>query len=684
MNFEHPDRLLWLAALLPLLGLSLWATARAAQRRTRLLGTLAPLLAPRFSRGRRLMRDGLLLLAVGFGVVALSGPLVGTWMREILRRGVDVMVVLDTSRSMLARDMGSSRLERAKRDIRGLLENLRGHRVGLVTFAGNARRIVPLTHDPSSYRLFLEDVDETTNSFGGTAIGEGLELALDAFDPELPHQRVIVLLTDGEDHTSDPAPTEIAYEALAKSAPIHVVAYGTAEGAPIVSFDTQGNRNVVRDEDGQPVITRPDERLLAKIAEISGGAFLSAERTPFPLDEIWDKRIALMEGVTRASSTREEGVNRFQWALMAALLCLAARAVTREGRRLPPADRGDSSGAAVNPRSAGAAGAPSSRGPVAAALAVLAIGWCAPSAAADDQRGLVLARQARRALLAGDLRGAAKKLEQARVEWPGEPLLETLQGDLEVAEQQWGAAHAAYGASLEAVEAGTAPSAQGPRRRHALFNRGVSAVTDAEAALAAAGVPLDPQAIPEDAQAPQLVEAIEANLPKLQGARDDFVAANDSAADAATRQSIAALNERIDDLEQMLADLREQQENEEDEGEDGEEGDPSEDSEPQEGDDQSGDEQQPPQDQPPEGDESQEPEEEQEQEEPQDADPSEDEEQEQPDESESQPTPGEQPQAMSNEQMQRILDKLEELEERAREIQKFRAAYERKAPVKDW
>jgi len=332
VSTQHPEYLPWLLGLLPALAFVAWRASLAVRRRQLLLGGMADLLLPGFSLPRRLLRDGLQLAALGLLVVALSGPLFGTWLREIERRGVDVMVVLDTSRSMLAEDMRPSRLERAKREVRGLLGRMAGDRVGLVTFAGDARRICPLTHDATSYGLFLDDVDTSTNAVGGTAVGEGLELALDSFDAEYPAESVIVLLTDGEDHDSDPGPAEIAYKARARGIPIHVVSFGTAEGARVPVRDNRGVVSNLKDKDGEFVLSRPDEALLETIAGIADGAFLSAERTPFPLDELYTKRIAVMPGVTRGSSTREEGVDRYQWALVGALGCLLARTLVRDGR----------------------------------------------------------------------------------------------------------------------------------------------------------------------------------------------------------------------------------------------------------------------------------------------------------------------------------------------------------------
>jgi Ca-activated chloride channel family protein len=324
--------LFWLALGLALFAFASWAATRARRRRELLLGAQAVRLAPRFRLRRRLLRDALLSGAVCLCVVALAGPQVGTWMRAVQERGVDVMVVLDTSRSMLASDLAPSRLERARREVRGLLDRMHGDRIGLVSFAGDARLVCPLTTDPASFRLFLDDVDSATNATGGTAVAEGLDLAVESFDPDVTTARVVLLLTDGEDHDSDPPATEIAYKARARGIPVHVVAFGTPEGAVIPLRDPRGRNDVVRDESGQPVISRPDEGLLESIASIGEGAYLSAARTAFPLDEIWNKRIAVMEGVTRSTAGRREGINRFQWALVGALVLLGTRALLPDGR----------------------------------------------------------------------------------------------------------------------------------------------------------------------------------------------------------------------------------------------------------------------------------------------------------------------------------------------------------------
>ena len=314
-------------------------------------------------------------------------------------------------------------------------------------------------------------------------------------------------------------------------------------------------------------------------------------------------------------------------------------------------------------------------------LMLAAVPAAAQEAGGGERRGLALARQARAALLAGDATGAEKLLEQARVEWPGSPLLAALSGDVMVASEAWSRALADYGDAVTADDDALT--------RHALFNRAVTASTSAEAALAEAGVPLDPAGLPEQGAPPGLIPALEAGIPAVRRARDDFLAANDLAPGDAARRSIAALNRRLDDLEQMLDELRQREEDEGDEqgdeqgdeGEQGEQGDQQDGEQGQDGDRRQGDDGQPDdggQDEP------------EDQQDPPDEEQGEDQpspEQQQPDGQDPEAPPEQAPGDLTDltpEEMQRLIEQLENLERRARELQKARQERNRRAPEKDW
>ena len=311
-------------------------------------------------------------------------------------------------------------------------------------------------------------------------------------------------------------------------------------------------------------------------------------------------------------------------------------------------------------------------------LMLAAVPAAAQEAGGGERRGLALARQARAALLAGDATGAEKLLEQARVEWPGSPLLAALSGDVMVASEAWSRALADYGDAVTADDDALT--------RHALFNRAVTASTSAEAALAEAGVPLDPAGLPEQGAPPGLIPALEAGIPAVRRARDDFLAANDLAPGDAARRSIAALNRRLDDLEQMLDELRQREEDEGDEqgdeqGDEGEQGDQQDGEQGQDGDRRQGDDGQPDdggQDEP------------EDQQDPPDEEQGEDQpspEQQQPDGQDPEAPPEQAPGDLTDltpEEMQRLIEQLENLERRARELQKARQERNRRAPEKDW
>jgi len=695
VTFTTPHILLWLPACLLLAWLAVRAVGAATRRRQLLLGAQAGRLAPRFSPARRLVRDGLAVLAVSLCLLALAGPQFGSLLRDVQQRGVDVMIVLDTSRSMLARDVTPSRLERARREIRGLLDRMHGDRIGLVTFAGDARVICPLTADPTTFRLFLDDVDTSSSNMGGTAIGEGLEKALDSFDPNVTSARVILLLSDGEDHDSDPPPSEVAYRAKVAGIPVHVVAFGAPGGAEIPIVDDAGQLGVVRDKDNRPVITEPDDDLLAGIANVAEGSFLSAVRTPFPLDEIWDKRIATMEGVTRDSSTRREGVNRFQWVLMLVLALLGARELLAEGRapQSHPA-KGARAAAAVSrapdvtPAAKAAPVAQSARStqssPSAksaklgagksAALLVALLGVFAPAAAADEDRGEALLREALAALAKNDPATAVEKAKAARPDLPGSPVLANIVADAERMLGNWDDA-------LEAYSSG----AQGEYGHRAHFNAGVTGHERAEAALAEAQVPLDPAGLPEGPQ-PEMLKAITENVPHLERAREQFLDALDAQpGDAAARESVGALNRRLDDLRAMQAELEKRKQEEEqqqdknkDENKD-EEKDKDKEQDKQDGDKDKQDEKKEPED-PKDQQDKQDEKNKQDQPEKDKPDPKDG----KPDGEPGEPKDGKAEDKLGKEQIQQLMDQLADLEKQGRELQKAREIARRQAVEKDW
>lgn len=332
VDLLRPD-LLWAPFVgLPLLGLGLWALGRRRRARRRLVDDAQMgRFLPEHSDGRALARVILGALAVAGLGVSLLGPVRGYTYREVRGQGLDLVVCIDTSRSMLARDVGPSRLERAKREVSGLLERLEGDRVALVAFSGDAREVAPLTHDVNALGLLLERISPADNRRGGTNLSSALEHALALFDGRTGAHEAIVLLTDGEDLEGEAASTaELAAEAGIR---VFVVGVGTEAGGKIPVATTSGEV-FLRDDQGQEVISRMDRASLDTLASRTGGAFLATFEHVTPLEELYDARISRLEGRELTSGRERIPHDRYQWSLALALACMVVESGLRERRRV--------------------------------------------------------------------------------------------------------------------------------------------------------------------------------------------------------------------------------------------------------------------------------------------------------------------------------------------------------------
>ena len=275
MSWLHPSYLALLAAVAALAGLFAWA----AYRRRRTFGRLGtvPLirrLAGGVSARRRRYKAALVVLGVSLLALALAGPRYGTQVREVEREGADLIIALDVSQSMLAEDVAPSRLERAKREIGTLLGELRGDRVGLVIFAGDAFLQCPLTSDYSAVRLFLDVASPALMPSQGTDFSAALRVAREAFETPLSEDdagdrtRALLFVSDGENHVS-------GIEALveeAREAGIHLFAAGVGEttGAPIPVYDDGRRVGFKEDRSGRVVTTRLEEEALRALGGTDG------------------------------------------------------------------------------------------------------------------------------------------------------------------------------------------------------------------------------------------------------------------------------------------------------------------------------------------------------------------------------------------------------------------------------
>ncbi|MCA8979001.1 MAG: VWA domain-containing protein [Planctomycetes bacterium] len=292
-----------------------WADARRVQR-----------LFPGLSLGRARLRVVLAAIALLLGAFALTGPVRGYSLQEVERAGHDVVVVVDTSRSMLVQDVRPDRLTRAKREVRGLLQRLEGDRVGLLAFAGDVREVAPLTHDRRTLEQFVDTLSPRDNLVGGTNIGAALERAVSLFDGRSGAHEAIVLITDGEDLEGHGL--EVARTAADKGIRVYVVGMGTEAGGKIP--DEQ--RGFVRDETGSEVVSTLDGSTLRQIAEATGGDYLSISDAVLPLEELYEKRITKLDTRELWAGKLRVPHDRFQWPLVLALGCMLLESGLRERR----------------------------------------------------------------------------------------------------------------------------------------------------------------------------------------------------------------------------------------------------------------------------------------------------------------------------------------------------------------
>jgi Ca-activated chloride channel family protein len=327
MSIERPWVLAFLLVM-PVLAVLLWWSARSRRAKLELLVSAS--LQPRLVVG--VVGDGvravLTLAALTLGIVALAGVHVGSATEEVKARGVDVMVALDVSDSMLARDVesdaGLSRLERAKREILDLIGRLDGDRIGLVIFAGDAVLQLPLTLDYEAAAMFVRDVQPELVSAKGTAIASALDASVRAFDASVADGRAVVLITDGEDTEGDVD----ASADKAKAAGVHVfcIGVGRAEGAPI-PVATGGFR---RDNRGEMVLSKLDEAQLHKIASITDGDVVRSTSGDYDLERIY------VHGIKAKIAAREMGMkrtvhgkDRYRWLVSFAALGFVVDALVR-------------------------------------------------------------------------------------------------------------------------------------------------------------------------------------------------------------------------------------------------------------------------------------------------------------------------------------------------------------------
>ena len=325
MDFAAPDwvHLAWpvLAVVIAIAHFELRAGETLAQFMSLPMQTR---LAWRQTRARRIAKLALFSLTLALGVLALMRPQSPTG-TVVASQNItaDIMIVLDVSKSMLAEDAAPNRLARAKAEINELLERVDGQRVGLVAFAGRAAVKSPLTSDYGFFRLVLRDVNVRSVSRGGTRIGDAVRKAIAVFGPDRGTPRIMLLITDGEDH--DSYPLEAVTEAVAAGIRIVAIGFGSETGSEIVLTDQEtGAQNVLLDSNGNVVRSRLDGDLLREIALAAEGVYVPAGTSAVDLDSIVEAHIRPMVADVSARVVRRNPTEHYRWFVLGALLSLVA------------------------------------------------------------------------------------------------------------------------------------------------------------------------------------------------------------------------------------------------------------------------------------------------------------------------------------------------------------------------
>lgn len=330
-RFDNPEYLYLLLLLPLLLGVRYFAYVRD-NKRWRKLGEREVLndLIPEYSSGRKKFKFFLMMLMFVLGVFLIARPQFGTKIENVKRQGVEVIVAMDVSNSMLATDVSPSRLQKAKRIVSQLIDGMDNDKVGLIVFAGKAYTQIPITSDYVSAKLFMNDISPSLVPTQGTAIGEAIDLAVRSFGGEDAEEadkkvgRAIIVITDGENFEDDARAA--AARAAKRDILVHVVGVGTSEGAPIPQ---DGMMSFKKTADGETVITRLDEQMCGEIAQAGKGIYVQADNSN-NAERVIGKAVDAMSKSDVVSKVYTQYDEQFQWIAFVLLVLLLCEIVISE------------------------------------------------------------------------------------------------------------------------------------------------------------------------------------------------------------------------------------------------------------------------------------------------------------------------------------------------------------------
>ncbi len=322
MRFGYPALavFLWLVpALVVFLHFSLSARRRALKK-----FASEPILAEISSSsgdGRIKLRGAVLTAALALMILGLMRPQWGFQWQEVKKMGLDIVVALDVSNSMLAEDIKPNRIERSKMAIKDLVRKLKGDRIGLIAFSGTAFLQCPLTLDYNGFMLALDDVDVVSIPIGGTSISNAIRKAIETFEGTAGDEKILIVVSDGEDHEG--GIDAVIAQAKAKKVRIFCLGIGSPEGELIPIPGDKGKKGFLKDAEGNVVRTRLNESMLERISMETGGMYVRATGAQFGLDLIYQEELSKLQKHEFKSEKEKRYTERFQFPLAAALALLA-------------------------------------------------------------------------------------------------------------------------------------------------------------------------------------------------------------------------------------------------------------------------------------------------------------------------------------------------------------------------
>ncbi len=311
---------LYLLLVIPALLAFFWYSRLQRRKALALFGQkdILSVLMPNVSAGRPVLKFIVLLIALTSIIVGIARPQFGSKLKTEKREGIELMIALDVSNSMMAEDIQPNRLERAKRAISQLVDKLSDDKIGLIVFAGDAYIQLPITADYVSAKLFLNSISTQMVPTQGTAIGSAINLGVKSFSPQFAGSKAMIIITDGENHEDDAV--EAAKVASEQGVSIYTIGMGLPQGGPIPVFEG-GQRTYRKDNKGNVIVTKLDEEKLQKIAEAGKGAYIRANNAQVGLNNLFSE-VNKMEKAELETQVYADYADKFQYFIGFGLLLI--------------------------------------------------------------------------------------------------------------------------------------------------------------------------------------------------------------------------------------------------------------------------------------------------------------------------------------------------------------------------